>query len=297
MIGGLDVSKSFANAECVNPQPCKDGDCYSENDFFPTDRCDELEVSMRLPNCWDGVNLGDKPPHTNHVAYAEDSQFDGDCPESHPIKIPQIQFFFRIMDYDGGWHTFSDMTGVFHADYVSGWDSTFLQQVLDNCSNEGEAAMPNFFCEKHLTYRDAPKCTDENECDFSDPKLLQKLQSIQPTIPLDVQGTIVNEETETIVGELPRGTCNGVLVSNNNENDNNNLPTTPPSKQCVNSKNVVFKNSKGKKRKCSWVKTGDLEQIKKKCNRTQKGVKVKKNCARACGVYGGIGPCRFLFEE
>merc|ERR1711907_395009 len=201
---------------------------------------------------------------------AEDSQFDGDCPESHPIKIPQIQFFFRIMDYDGGWHTFSDMTGVFHADYVSGWDSTFLQQVLDNCSNEGEAAMPNFFCENYLTYRDGPKCTDENECDFADPKLLQKLKSIQPTMPLDVKGTIVNEETETIIGELPRGECNGALVD---------------------------KNKKGKKKKCSWVKNGNLKQIKKKCNKSHKGVKVKENCARACGLHGGVGPCRFLFDE
>jgi hypothetical protein len=258
---------------------------------------------MRLPNCWDGVNLGDKPPHTNHVAYAEDSQFDGDCPESHPIKIPQIQFFFRIMDYDGGWHTFSDMTGVFHADYVSGWDSTFLQQVLDNCSNEGEAAMPNFFCENYLTYRDGPKCTDENECDFADPNLLQKLKSIQPTMPLDVKGTIVNEETETIIGELPRGECNGALVANDDENENQNnsnpptkQPTNPPTKNCVNSQKVIFKTKKGKKKKCSWVRTGTLKQIQKKCKKKYKGVGVKKACPKACGLHGGIGECKFLFE-
>merc|ERR1712118_88130 len=86
---------------------------------------------------------------------------------------------------------------------------------------------------------------------------------------------------------------------NDNDGDDDNddgIRTTPPTKsKCVNSKKVVFKNLKGKKKKCSWVKNGSLDQIKKKCNKAHKGVKVKKNCARACGVYGGVGPCRFLF--
>ena len=77
--------------------------------------------------------------------YSEEIEFSGDCPPLHPIKLPQIQLFFRIMPYDGGWHTFSDSLGVFHADYVSGWDEEFLQNVLENCENEGEGAMPNFF--------------------------------------------------------------------------------------------------------------------------------------------------------
>merc|ERR1712224_532464 len=96
-------------------------------------------------------------------------------------------------------------------DYVSGWNEDFLQDLLDNCDNEGFGAMPNFFCENHLTYRDAPKCTDENTCDFADPNLIQKIRDIQPP-PLDVRGTIVAEETCRLEGGLPRGTCNGSLV-------------------------------------------------------------------------------------
>jgi len=119
--------------------------------------------------------------------------------------------FFRIMPYDGGWHTFADDSGVFHADYVSGWDEGFLQNLLDNCNNEGDGAMPNFFCEDILTYRDAPKCTDENTCDFGDPALLEKIKAFQPSPPLDIQGTIIAEETQT-VSALPSGTCNGGLV-------------------------------------------------------------------------------------
>ena len=73
---------------------------------------------MFFPSCWDGVNL-DSPDHMSHVAYAVDGEVDGDCPSSHPVKIPAISLFFRIFDYDGGWHTFSDGSGTFHADYVS----------------------------------------------------------------------------------------------------------------------------------------------------------------------------------
>lgn len=114
-------------------------------------------------------------------------------------------------------HTFSDASGVFHADYVSGWDRDFLQNVLDNCQNDGDAAMPNFFCEDFLTFRDGPKCTDEATCDFGDPNLLEKIKAFQPTTPLDVTGTIVAEETQ-VVGALPRGTCNGSLVVENDSN-------------------------------------------------------------------------------
>ena len=112
----------------------------------------------------------------------------------------------------GGYHTFADGSGIFHSDYISGWEEDFLQDLLDNCENEGETSVPNFFCEDILTYRDAPKCTDPEECDFGDPELIEKIRAFQPTQPLDIIGTIAAEETCQIVGELPRGTCNGSLV-------------------------------------------------------------------------------------
>merc|ERR1712232_387006 len=62
----------------------------------------------------------------------------------------------------------------------------------------------------------------EDECDFADPNLLEKLKAIQPSSPLDVQGTIVAEETEVVVGDLPRGVCSGSFVGDENNNDDNN---------------------------------------------------------------------------
>jgi len=277
MISGFDTAKSGAIAECVNEQPCDAGDCYTESTFFPATKCDELEVSMRMPECWDGVSINSPPGHTDHVAYANE---EGDCPSSHPVKVPQIHLFFRIMPYDGGWHTFSDGSGVFHADYVSGWDENFLQNVLDNCENDGDGAMPNFFCEDMLTFRDAPKCTDENTCDFGDPNLIEKVRAFQPE-PLDIAGTIVNEETAVVVGDLPRGTCNGSLVGGNNPTPTAppvSSPTAPPTdgEGCLDDESFLLRGTEGKT--CDWI--GKV--LRRKDRQCRKRV-VKNACPETCG--------------
>ena len=137
--GNADGEFPNALAECVDPSPCQRDDCYTENTFFPQSACAELEVSMSFPTCWDGTRLDTNDQ--SHVAYTLDGDVEGECPTSHPHKLPQIQLFFRIMPYNGGWHTFSDMSSIYHADYVSGWDEQFLQGVLDNCETESLAAM------------------------------------------------------------------------------------------------------------------------------------------------------------
>lgn len=138
MIAGLKGNSGgdFPNAcaECVNPSNCQRADCSTGNTFFPSQACDELEVSMTFPSCWDGRL--DSADHTSHVAYTMDGELDGDCPSSHPNRLPQMKFFFRINNYSGGWHTFSNGSGIFHADYISGWDAVFLQGVLDDCETD-----------------------------------------------------------------------------------------------------------------------------------------------------------------
>ena len=100
---------------------------------FPNRPCKVgLMVNVRFPTCWDGVNL-DSPDHMSHVAYPSSGTFEsnGPCPESHPVKIPQL-FFETIFDTthfndkglwpeDGGqpfvW-SFGDRTGYGnHGDY------------------------------------------------------------------------------------------------------------------------------------------------------------------------------------
>ncbi|EOD12128.1 hypothetical protein EMIHUDRAFT_213905 [Emiliania huxleyi CCMP1516] len=200
MIAGRngDTESEFPNAfaECVEPSPCLRPDgCHTENDFFPREACVELEVSMFFPNCWDGRL--DSADHASHVAYT--------------IEGGEISFFFRIFDYDGGWHTFSDGSSTFHADYISGWDQDFMQGVLDNCETESLGPNPDSFCEEHITFRDGPKCTDEATCDFASPILLEKLRQIQPRTLPDMRAGISPEATD-VVSSLPRGTCTGTLL-------------------------------------------------------------------------------------
>ncbi|CAB9514954.1 Domain of unknown function (DUF1996) [Seminavis robusta] len=206
MIGGMPDQGAFsmAEAECVNSRPSNLAACpasFGNINFFPTTSCDELEASMKFPNCWDGENLSSANGR-EHVAYTTNGEVDGPCPSSHPVRLPQIIFFFRIMPYKGGCHVFSDMTQTFHADYVSGWDDQVLQRVLDNCSNDSLDSSPDAFCEEHLTFRDGPKCSDPG-CDFGDASLMNKLRDIQPP-PIDMKA-ITDEEVDTVVGTLPGG--------------------------------------------------------------------------------------------
>mmetsp|Transcript_33631 Transcript_33631/g.81504 ORF Transcript_33631/g.81504 Transcript_33631/m.81504 type:complete len:408 (-) Transcript_33631:78-1301(-) len=218
MIAGTDPTApgQFVNTEatCVDPTPCERAEgCYTENTFFPNTACEELEVGMNFPTCWDGVNI-DSSDHQSHVAYTLDGDVEGACPSTHPVRLPQIIFVFRIMPYSGGWHTFSDMSSVYHADYFSGWDEKKLQEVLDTCVNESMTATNEGFCKNHLTFRDAPKCIDEDAqgCDFGD---LSKLKAFQPPA-LDVKAIVSAEETTTVANALPRGTCTGTLIAGGN---------------------------------------------------------------------------------
>ena len=38
--------------------------------------------------------------------------FDFDCPDSHPIRMPEIHLYVRVLGYEGGAHVFSNDTDV-----------------------------------------------------------------------------------------------------------------------------------------------------------------------------------------
>ena len=82
----------------------------------------ELEMSIIFPTCWDGVNL-ESQDGQQHVVFAENCKetndpnadiecFNLNCPASHPIKMPEIHFYVRILGYEGGAHVFADGTDV-----------------------------------------------------------------------------------------------------------------------------------------------------------------------------------------
>ena len=96
----------------------------------------ELEINILFPTCWDGKNL--ESVDGSHVSYAvgcnadEASEcFDLDCPSSHPVKMPEIDMFVRVLGYEGGAHVFSD-----GSDVRSNKIQTLLESTnLDICSS------------------------------------------------------------------------------------------------------------------------------------------------------------------
>ena len=117
MIARATSSQSRVEFECASPHPCTRADCTSTSTNFPATACAELEVSFVFPTCWNGVSLT-SANMMDHVSYdtTVEGRFDGDCPATHPVKLPELHLYFRILDYPGGQHVFSDGTDIYHAD-------------------------------------------------------------------------------------------------------------------------------------------------------------------------------------
>jgi hypothetical protein len=103
----------------------------------PPRQCDSgvMVMSLRFPNCWDGVNL-DSADHRSHMAYPSGSR----CPASHPVVLPRLESFFR---YDVGRGPIGDITlsaGPYytaHQDLFNAWVPSSLNTLIANCINAG----------------------------------------------------------------------------------------------------------------------------------------------------------------
>jgi uncharacterized protein DUF1996 len=92
-----------------------------------------LVISLRFPNCWDGVNL-DSTDHKSHMAYPVNSR----CPKSHPVVLPRLESFFRYNVGTGPIGTIRLSSGPYytaHQDFFNAWDPAVLQALVTRCLN------------------------------------------------------------------------------------------------------------------------------------------------------------------
>jgi hypothetical protein len=114
----------------------------------------EMEMSVSFPSCWDGINL-DSPDHQSHMAYNIKVSGVNKCPTTHPVAIPHItlnlNYLIGATTDASTWRLSSDNYSrdlpagySSHADWINGWNPTFLQGFVDNCLNK------NLDCFAHL---------------------------------------------------------------------------------------------------------------------------------------------------
>jgi len=106
---------------------------------------DGLRAQVFFPMCWDGKNL-DSPDHRSHMSYPVNGYNAGDCPNSHPVRLPAVFFehLYSLKGFPSGtgsnnflW-SMGDTTGYgFHGDFLSGWDPQVMAAAIahPNCSN------------------------------------------------------------------------------------------------------------------------------------------------------------------
>ncbi|KAJ7281367.1 hypothetical protein C8J57DRAFT_1173226 [Mycena rebaudengoi] len=117
---------------------------------FPTTDCEAgLNARLHFPACWDGVNV-DSADHVSHTAYLSGID-NGKCPSTHPVALMKLfyEITWNVHDFAGRWNAAAgdkwpfvycaDPTGYsWHGDFQNGWDTTALQNSIDQCNNKND---------------------------------------------------------------------------------------------------------------------------------------------------------------
>ena len=103
-----------------------------------------LSVSIRFPDCWDGLHL-DSADHRSHMAYADAGRR---CPPTHPVKVPRLRYSitYEGTAWFGGPFTLGGSAAMpmalppraMHADFWNIWDPTALTQYVERCLQRGQ---------------------------------------------------------------------------------------------------------------------------------------------------------------
>ena len=136
----LGLQMLGGNSGATEPQPvsvvawtCGAGSIREvEPPECPADR--NLRLLVTFPDCWNGVDLV-SDDHISHVAYSH----LGQCPTSHPVPIPQLQFSveYPVHGPTDGLELASGGLLTGHADFFNAWDPDRLAREVRNCIHRG----------------------------------------------------------------------------------------------------------------------------------------------------------------
>jgi len=174
-------------------------DCQSWNKLhFPTRTCSFLGIAFAMPTCWDGIELGDKNNHKDHMRYTLNGQVAGECPPGFNRRVPQIQLFVRIPNYKGGKYQLSDGRSEFHVDFFNGWKEGKLQEIINGCPHNPDQEIGE--------YNPPCDCTPGEESNVS---FLTENGNVPGAVCDNaVRRLIINEVTD-VTTTLPMDACQG----------------------------------------------------------------------------------------
>ena len=118
---------------------CVDGDNTGHYSIRNCGVNQQLQMSIRFPQCWNGRDL-DSNNHQSHMAYPS----GGRCPPSHPVAIPEITFNIRYKVEEANaprhWRLSSDMYDSSrpagysgHGDWWDGWKEDIKNSWVRGC--------------------------------------------------------------------------------------------------------------------------------------------------------------------
>ena len=103
----------------------------------PTCKTNEINVSIRFPDCWDGFSL-DSSDHKKHAAYSRKAigATVRTCPPTHPVATPWLEMITRYPTSGGPTLKLSSgAINTAHADFMNGWDQAKQVALVKNCLN------------------------------------------------------------------------------------------------------------------------------------------------------------------